>query len=219
MNITSIRHKLTGWLNPFVRLMAKTGITPNQITFLSFLTGIGAAVCFFLSQFLIGSILLAVSGILDLTDGSVARLNNKKSDFGAIIDWIVDKYVDGFVLLAIGLSVFVGGIPAFMAPFGLPQLFYVAVACFAAMGSVMNTFIKPVTYAEIGYNCKEDGKISDPLEGVGFFGRPETMLCLIVGGIFGQFIWIALFIVAVCTNLSALQRIWYLWRKHGAYKE
>jgi Phosphatidylglycerophosphate synthase len=199
--------------------MAKTGITPNQITFLSFLFGIGAAVCFFCTQYLIGSILLAVSGILDLTDGSVARITNKKSDFGAIIDWIVDKYVDGFVLFAVGLSVFVAGTPKFMDATGLPVLFYVAVAGLAVMGSIMNTFIKPVTYAETGYSCKEDGKISDPLEGVGFFGRPETMLCLIAGGLFGQFIWIAIFIIAVCTNASALQRIWYLWRRHGEYKE
>jgi len=219
LNITSIRHKLTGWLNPFVRFMAKTGITPNQITFLSFMFGIGSAVCFFFTQYLAGSILLAVSGILDLTDGSVARLNNKKSDFGAIIDWIVDKYVDGVVLFAIGLSVFVAGTPKFMEAFDLPVLFYVAAAALAVMGSIMNTFIKPVTYAEIGYSCKENGKISDPLEGVGFFGRPETILCLIAGGLFGEFIWIAVFIIAVCTNLSAIQRIWYLWRKHGAYKD
>lgn len=219
MNITSIRHKLTGWLNPFVRLMAKTGITPNQITLLSFLFGISAAVCYFCSEFLIGSILLALSGIFDLTDGSVARLNNKKSDFGAIIDWIVDKYVDGFVLFAIGLSVFTTGIPKFMEGTGLPMLFFVAAAGLAVLGSIMNTFIKPVTYAETGYSCKEDGKISDPLEGVGFFGRPETMICLIAGGLFGEFIWIAVFIIAICTNASVVQRIWYLWRKHGEYKE
>lgn len=219
MNITSIRHKLTGWLSPFVRLMAKTGITPNQITFLSFLFGMGAAIFYFFSQYLVGSILLAFSGIFDLTDGSVARLTNKKSDFGAIIDWIVDKYVDGIVLFAVGLSVFIAGIPKFMAGIGLQMLFFVAVAGLAVLGSIMNTFIKPVTYAETGYSCKEDGKISDPLEGVGFFGRPETMICLIVGGLFGEFIWIALFIIAVCTNASAIQRIWYLWRRHSEYEE
>jgi len=218
MNITSLRHKLTGWLNPIVALAAKTGITPNQITFLSFLFGIGAAFCFFCGVFWVGSILLGLSGVLDLMDGSVARINHKKSDFGAIIDWIVDKYVDGIVLFSIGLSVFVIGTPQFMQGTGLPLLFYVAVAGLAVIGSIMNTFIKPVTYAETGYSCKEDGKISDPLEGVGFFGRPETIICLILGGFFGQYIWIAVFIIAVCTNLSAIQRIWYLWRKHGAYR-
>lgn len=213
MNITSLRHKLTGWLNPIVALLAKTGITPNQITFLSFVAGIAAAGCYLTTHFVAGSILLAVSGILDLADGSVARVTDNKSEFGAVIDWIVDKYVDGFVLFAVGLSCFVS-VPAYLAGFNIPQIAYVAVAGVAVIGSIMNTFIKPVTYAEIGYSEKDDGKISDPLEGVGFFGRPETIILLIAGGLF-NFIWIAVAIIAVCTNLSALQRIWYLWKTHG----
>ncbi|HJJ93542.1 MAG TPA: CDP-alcohol phosphatidyltransferase family protein, partial [Methanocorpusculum sp.] len=168
------------------------------------------------THFIIGSILLAVSGILDLTDGSVARLTDRKSDFGAIIDWIVDKYVDGIVLLAVGLSCFVS-VPAYLAGFNIPQIAYIGVAGLAVIGSIMNTFIKPVTYAETGYTAKDDGKISDPLEGVGFFGRPETMLFLIAGGLFG-FIWISITVIAVCTNLSAIQRICYLWKRHGGYK-
>jgi archaetidylinositol phosphate synthase len=75
----------------------------------------------------------------------------------------------------------------------------------------MNTFIKPVVYAEIGYREKVEGKIDDPLEGVGFFGRPETFLVLILGGISG-YIWVSVIIIAVCTNLSAIQRIIYLYR-------
>jgi archaetidylinositol phosphate synthase len=82
---------------------------------------------------------------------------------------------------------------------------------FAIVGSLMNTFIKPVVYAEIGYSGKVEGKIDDPLEGVGFFGRPETLLVLIIGGIAG-YIWISVIIIAVCTNLSALQRIIYLYK-------
>lgn len=215
MNVTSIRHKLTGWLDPFILLLSKTGLTPNQITFLSFLFGIAAAICYLTTHFLIGSILLAVSGILDLTDGSVARLTNKKSDFGAIIDWIVDKYVDGIVLFSVGLSCFIS-IPTYLIGFNIPLMVYIGISGAAVIGSIMNTFIKPVTYAEIGYTEKEDGKISDPLEGIGFFGRPETMLFLIAGGIFG-FIWISVAVIALCTNLSALQRICYLWKRHSKY--
>jgi len=57
-----------------------------------------------------------------------------------------------------------------------------------------------------------DGKIEDPLEGVGFFGRPETILVLFIGGMTG-FIWISVILIALCTNLSALQRIIYLYRR------
>jgi len=77
---------------------------------------------------------------------------------------------------------------------------------------MMNTFIKPVVYAEVGYSERIEGKINDPLEGVGFFGRPETIVVLVIGGVTGL-MWIALLIVALCTNLSALQRIIYLYRQ------
>ncbi len=76
----------------------------------------------------------------------------------------------------------------------------------------MNTFIKPVVYAEIGYRERVEGKIDDPLEGIGFFGRPETILVLIIGGLAG-IIWLSVIIIAVCTNLSAVQRVLYLYRR------
>jgi len=63
----------------------------------------------------------------------------------------------------------------------------------------------------LGTGKKWKGKIDDPLEGVGFFGRPETFLVLILGGISG-YIWVSVIIIAVCTNLSAVQRIIYLYR-------
>ena len=213
MNITSIRHKLTGWTRPIIKLIAKTGISPNKLTLISFLLGIAAAVLFSLTWFLAGAICLAVSAFLDLTDGSVARITGRKSRFGAFIDWIADKYIDGFILLGVGLSIFVAA-PWYLASVPIPTFVYVGVAGLAVIGSIMNTFIKPVAYAEIGFQGKEDGKIADPLEGVGFFGRPETLILLILGGLTG-FIWIAVAIIAVCTNISALQRIVYLWKKYG----
>ncbi len=97
-------------------------------------------------------------------------------------------------------------------------------AAIAVFGSMINTFIKPVVYAEIGYAKKEDGKIKDPLEGIGIFGRPETIIVIIIFSclssltIFGlTSLAIAVGIVALGTNLSALQRVWYLYRNREKY--
>ena len=214
MNITALRPRLIGCIDPIGNASVWIGLKPNQITILSLVFGIACAVCYMQRLFLLGSILLAVSAILDLVDGNVARKTNRKSDFGAVLDWIIDKYVDGLVLLGIGLS----GTAVISQFLTVPSWVDTAIVGLAIIGSLMNTFIKPVTYAEIGYTKKEDGKISDPLEGIGFFGRPETILCLILFGLVSQ-IWIAVILIAVCTNLSALQRILYLARRHGAYKE
>lgn len=215
MNITALRPRFMRFLEPVAVLFAKAGVTPNQISLLALVFGIISAWLFMNRMFVLGSLLLLLSAIMDLIDGSVARIRNKTTDFGAVFDWIVDKYVDGLVLLGIGLSgiAIVSGIVPLPANIP-PQVADFGIVALAIIGSLMNTFIKPVTYAEIGFHERVEGKIDDPLEGVGFFGRPETFLVLILGGLTG-FIWVSVIIIAVCTNLSAIQRILYLYRRYS----
>ncbi|KQC03167.1 MAG: CDP-alcohol phosphatidyltransferase [Methanoculleus sp. SDB] len=212
MNITALRPRLVARLKPLADVFIRLGLTPNQISLLSLILGFACAYFFFHRAFGIGSLMLLLSGILDLIDGTVARQQDTESDFGAVIDWIVDKYVDAIALLGIGLS----GIPIVSAvvtltPDTAPIVDFACITI-AIVGSMMNTFIKPVVYAEVGYHERKNGKINDPLEGIGFFGRPETLIVLILGGLSG-FIWLSVLIVAVCTNLSAIQRIAYLYRR------
>jgi archaetidylinositol phosphate synthase len=195
------------YLEPVAAVFVRCHITPNQISVLSLVAGIACAILFFGQQFFWGSLALLLSAMLDLVDGSVARMTDSHTKFGAVFDWIVDKYVDALVLLGIGLS----GIAIISQFIAVPPVTDFAIVAFAIIGSLMNTFIKPVVYAEIGYREKVEGKIDDPLEGVGFFGRPETFLVLILGGVTG-FIWLAVIIIAVCTNLSAIQRVMYLYK-------
>ena len=207
MNITALRPRFIGYLEPVAEVFVRLGITPNQISLMALLAGIACAVLFFMHQFLIGALLLLLSAIFDLVDGSVARKTGAHTNFGAVFDWIVDKYVDGLALLGIGLA----GIPIISQFLPVPAVADFGVVAFAIIGSLMNTFIKPVVYAEIGYREKVEGKIDDPLEGVGFFGRPETFVVLILGGLCNV-IWVSVIIIAVCTNLSAMHRIIYLYK-------
>jgi archaetidylinositol phosphate synthase len=207
MNITALRPRFIGYLEPVADLFVRLRITPNQISLLSLAAGLLCAVLFFERQFLFGALALLLSAIFDLIDGSVARKTGAHTNFGAVFDWIVDKYVDALALLGIGLS----GIPIVTQYLAVPPVTDFGIVALAITGSLMNTFIKPVVYAEIGYQKKVEGKIDDPLEGVGFFGRPETFLVLILGGVLG-YIWISVIVIAVCTNLSAIQRIMYLYR-------
>jgi archaetidylinositol phosphate synthase len=197
------------YLEPVAGFFARAGVTPNQLSFLALLLGICAAVAFATRNLIPGSLLLFLSALLDLVDGGVARRTGRQSDFGAVFDWIVDKYVDAIAILGAGLS----GAPILSFFFIAPPGAEVAVMALAIIGSLMNTFIKPVVYAEIGYKERVGGKIEDPLEGVGFFGRPETLIVLIIGGLSG-FIGVAVLLIAICTNLSAMERILYLYRRY-----
>jgi archaetidylinositol phosphate synthase len=208
MNITAYRSRGIRYLEPVADLFVRIGITPNQISLLALAAGLLCAFLYYRGEYVWGSLALFASAVFDLVDGSVARKTGAHTDFGAVFDWIVDKYVDALALLGVGLSGI--AIMTRIVP-TLPPVADYAVVGFAIIGSLMNTFIKPVVYAEIGYREKVEGKIDDPLEGIGFFGRPETLLVLIIGGVVG-YIWVSVIIIAACTNLSAVQRIMYLYK-------
>jgi archaetidylinositol phosphate synthase len=208
MNITAYRSRVIRYLEPVADIFIRIGITPNQISLLALAAGLVCAALFYRGAFFWGSLALFASAVFDLVDGSVARKTGAHTDFGAVFDWIVDKYVAALALLGVGLSGI--AIVSRIFPTVSPLADYTVVG-FAIIGSLMNTFIKPVVYAEIGYREKVEGKIDDPLEGIGFFGRPETLLVLIVGGVVG-YIWVSVIIIAICTNLSAVQRIMYLYK-------
>ena len=211
MNITTLRPRLICHLEPVGKAFARAGITPNQISLLSLILGVAAMLLFATRSFPLGSLVLLVSAVLDLVDGHVSRIQNSGSRFGAVFDWIVDKYVDTLAMIGVGIS----GIPIITGIIRAPPIADPVVVMFAILGSMMNTFIKPVVYAEVGFADRHHGKIDDPLEGVGFFGRPETLLVLIAGGLTGL-IWVSLLIIAVAANLSAVERIVYLRRHLGS---
>ena len=211
MNITALRPRLICHLEPVGKAFARAGFTPNQISLLSLLLGVAAMLLFAVRSFPLGGVVLFLSAVMDLVDGHVSRIQDSGTKFGAVFDWIVDKYVDTLAMIGIGIS----GIPLVTRILPLPPIADPVVVMFAILGSMMNTFIKPVVYAEVGFAERHHGKIDDPLEGVGFFGRPETLLVLVIGGLTGL-IWAAVLIIAVATNLSAMERIVYLRRHLGS---
>ncbi len=213
-NITSMRPRLRQYIEPRLNRFARLRLTPNQLSLVSLLCGLACALLFASRHFFLGALLLFASAVFDLADGAVARLTHRHSCFGAVFDWIVDKYVDAVVLLAIGLS----GIPILSSVLPVPPVVDSAVVMLAIIGSLMNTFIKPVVYAEVGYDERDGGKIQDPLEGVGFFGRPETVLVLCLAGaaslVIGSIAMAAaVLLIAIGTNLSAVERVLYLYRR------
>ena len=203
MNLTSKRKSIKKVYEPVGVLLARTRITPNIITIISVIIGILAALSFYNEKPLTGAVLVFMSGFFDLLDGVVAREKDKASKFGAVFDWLADKFVDGFLLFFIGIT------------YSTPYLTALAITT-----SMLHTFIKPVAYAEIGFSNRQKGKIDDPLEGIGFFGRPETLLTIIIFSIFEHFkilggLEFGYVLITALTTLSLLQRIVYLYIKYN----
>jgi phosphatidylglycerophosphate synthase len=89
---------------PLSEALAKTKITPNQITVISFLIALVSALCFALGtpwMLVAGAFLYQASYILDCCDGYVARKKGLSSDFGFWLDHILDELK--LVLLVLAL--------------------------------------------------------------------------------------------------------------------
>ncbi len=86
------------------RLVA-TGITPNQITVISFLLSLVGAGFLAAGQYafgLFGGLLVQLASIIDGCDGEIARLKHLSSARGAWLDTVLDRYAD--VAIALGVT-------------------------------------------------------------------------------------------------------------------
>ncbi|MCS7199337.1 MAG: CDP-alcohol phosphatidyltransferase family protein [Caldimicrobium sp.] len=207
MNLTAKRESIRRFYHPFAYFLFKLRFTPNTITSLSLIFGSASALAYYYGNLLTGVFLLLLSGLLDLLDGEVARFRDHPTKFGAVYDWLVDKWVDGLILGIIGY-IYAG--PAW--------------ATFVVTLSMLHSFVKPVVYAEVGFEAKINGKIRDPMEGLGFFGRPETHLTLIIFTIFEKShlplgLNYGIKLITILTALSLLQRILYLYKNLGKVKD
>jgi len=91
------------------RQILKTPLTPNQITLISFMVGLGSAACFLLGNYgmgVAGGGLLLLSTWIDCTDGEVARLKFLESSLGKQLDIICDNLVHMAVFFSIGWGLY-----------------------------------------------------------------------------------------------------------------
>lgn len=92
--------------NLLIRPLLDTHVTPNMITTVGLLVGLGAIVCYALGSILVhlGAALFMAAYVIDHADGELARLTGKTSDFGHYYDLAVDGLVVGGVFVGMGLG-------------------------------------------------------------------------------------------------------------------
>ncbi|GII75601.1 hypothetical protein Sru01_05830 [Sphaerisporangium rufum] len=80
----------------------RTEITPNALTRLSLVLGIGAAACFAFGHLVAGALTFYVSFLVDCVDGKIARLKGTGTPFGLWLDFVGDRIRE--VCCAAGLA-------------------------------------------------------------------------------------------------------------------
>lgn len=78
--------------------------TSNTITACAFITGIGSGICIALGNMPLALLLLVVSGLCDVLDGTVARLQKTGNSLGAYYDLISDRMVEAAVILGFTIA-------------------------------------------------------------------------------------------------------------------
>ena len=173
-------------------LFSKFGLTPNQWTMLSLLPAIAAFYLLFQQQFLVAAAFFIVAGFLDFVDGSVARVTGRVSRFGAYLDTVVDRYIEFLVILGLFF------VPA-PAVISINYNVWILVYLFGAM---MTTYAKAA--------AREKELVEKEIKG-GLLERAERISLLFMAIIAAQFslqyLSMLIAVLAVATNLTALQRI------------
>ena len=93
----------------FVKSTLPLPLTPNFVSLLAMIAGIGAGVALSAGTaagFITGAVLFGLSNILDCSDGMIARLKKNGTMTGRIVDGLVDYVAHGAVYLgfAIGMA-------------------------------------------------------------------------------------------------------------------
>ena len=171
--------------------LAKTKITPNQVTFLGFL--VNCLVAFFIAKgelnYLIIGILIWVAGFFDALDGSVARATGKTTVFGNFWDSVLDRYAD---------SVIYFGILLHFLKLGEPD--YVILVVIAIVGSLA-----------VSYTRAKAESLDQECE-VGLMPRSVRIIILGAGFCIGQVFW-AVAIIALLSHFTVAQRIFHVYKK------
>ena len=176
------------FLQPVARFLQHLGITPNTVTVLGFLLTAGVCVILASGQYQLGGVLLILTLGGDAIDGTLARVTNSVTRFGAFLDSTLDRWAEVLLFGAIGYSYLRAGNETGV------------ILAFAALSASLLVSYTRARAEGVGLVCKG-----------GLLTRLERLVLLIAGLIIEQVIW-SLGIIAALATFTALQRIWITWQ-------
>jgi len=183
-------------LNIFDRLsilLVRYNISPNFLSFLGLVSGILGGVFYGLYRPAWALVFLVFCGILDILDGKVAVNGGKKTLFGAVFDSSLDRYSEFAIYLGLG--------------YYYRHHWTLWALAFAFLGSTMVSYTR-ARAESLGIDCR-----------TGVMQRAERIVLMIIGTLTGMIFKrfdlvmnVTIIILAVMSNITAIQRIVYVFR-------
>ena len=178
-----LREQFKGILDPIGAFLNRLGLMPNTMTIIGLVgTTMGAALIA-IGHVTWGGIMILLMGPIDALDGTMARLRGEASQFGAFVDSVSDRYSE----LAIYGGLFIYFIQR-------EDWLSCVLVYMAAAGSILVSYVK-ARAESLGFEAR-----------IGILTRVERYLVLAPGLVF-NLPTLALWIIAIFANITALQRI------------
>jgi CDP-diacylglycerol--glycerol-3-phosphate 3-phosphatidyltransferase len=177
-------------VKPFGALLRTTRMTPDHLTIIGLLVGVGAAFAIGSGHLLLGLFLVILAALPDLLDGALAKASGASSQRGAFFDSTVDRVTD-FLLL--------GGIAWYFASAESPHMAMLPFAV-AAVSSL------------ISYERAKAESLGIEAKG-GLMERAERIIAICVGLLFPVLLIPILWIMLVLTSITAIQRFIKVWKQ------
>jgi len=185
-----LKAKLGERFDPFLvrtsRLLCRIGLRPNVLTYIGLGLNVLAAWALAVGDWHQAANLIILAGFFDILDGATARNCNEATSFGSFLDSVIDRYSD--------LSLFVG-LLFFYSQHG-PVLYQVLVGL-----GLMGTALVPYTRA------RAESLIPHCSGGV--MERGERILLLFFGAAITSLMPVVIWVLAILTNVTVVQRILY----------
>ena len=179
---------------PVARALARTPVTPNQMSVVALLVAAAAAALIATGRNVEGGVLVQVSSIVDGVDGDLARARALATRFGGLFDSVLDRYADAAI--ALGMAWYAREQEDWRWP--------LVVGFAAAVAFMLVSYSRARLEGEGGREAASDL--------LGFASRDVRLLLLAAGAIAGQAYW-TLVAVAALSYVTVGWRLWAFSRR------
>jgi len=190
---------LRGAVEPLIAVLTRHRVHPNTLSSLGFLITCSSGYFFHQHQVRTAGALILIGGVFDLFDGTVARRTGLASPFGAFYDSSLDRLSEIVVYLGL-LSLYND------YRMELNEVGMIYVVMLAMAGSLMISYTRARAEA-LGIECS-----------IGLMQRAERVLLIGLAAVLfgaqngGIVLKVVLYALAILTNLTVLQRIWWVYQ-------
>jgi len=184
-----VGHRLDPYLYSLYKKFFGEHGNPNSFTLMGFFSTLLASSLILKEFWILAGLSIILSGVFDLIDGVVARKLGKVTAFGGFFDSVLDRYSDLFLLLSLLIYYLNKG-----------DSVLVILTSFVSIGTVL------VSYARARAEAA-----SIPCN-TGLMERAERIILISAGALFG-WMELMLWVLAILTHFTVIQRVYYVWKK------